>query len=90
MSENNKINEDRLDEVSGGIIFDASGIDGADKNNPWEVLDDTTGERVAGYPSESAARQAAMDGIPMADGSKRRYNLLKVNWDQVLSLRNRT
>ena len=38
-----KLDEELVAKASGGVIFNASNIDGADKNNPWEVLDDNIG-----------------------------------------------
>ena len=34
-----KLGDEQLEEVTGGVIFNSSGIIGADPNNPWEVLD---------------------------------------------------
>ena len=37
------LGDDQLEEVTGGVIFNASGIIGSDSNNPWEVLDNRNG-----------------------------------------------
>ncbi len=34
-----KIEDEELGKVGGGLIFNAQNISGADKNNPYEVLD---------------------------------------------------
>ncbi len=62
MSEENKvngINDDALEGVSGGLIFNASNISGADPNNPFEVLDDSNGQVLARANSYDQARQYA-------------------------------
>ncbi|MBO5552258.1 MAG: hypothetical protein J5966_09900 [Lachnospiraceae bacterium] len=73
-----KLDESQLDRISGGVIFDASDIDGADSRNPWELLDDTTGATLGRFPSRDAAVAAA--------GSKGKNHMV-VNWDQVQELR---
>ncbi len=62
MSEENKvnvINDDTLEGVSGGLIFNASNIAGADPNNPFEVLDDSNGQVLARANSYDQARRYA-------------------------------
>ena len=73
-----KIGVDELDRISGGVLFNASGISGSDPNNSWEVLDDKDGHVIARFPNELAAR-AALGGL--------NENHMVVNWDQVLQLR---
>jgi hypothetical protein len=73
-----KIDVDKLDSLSGGVLFNANGISGADPNNLWEVLDDKDGHVVARFPSEAAAR-AALGAL--------NENHVELNWDQVLALR---
>ena len=75
---NGKLNEAELDGISGGVIFDATGIDGADSGNPWELLDDTTGNTLGRFPTRDAAVAAA--------GAKGKNHMV-VNWDQVQELR---
>ena len=62
MSEENKVNgidDDALEGVSGGEIFNASNIAGADPNNPFEVLDDSNGQVLARANSYEQARRYA-------------------------------
>ncbi len=67
-----------LEGVTGGVVFDASGISGADPNNPFEVLDDKNGTKLGAFKTRDAAMAAAgMLG----------QNHMEVNWDQVLELR---
>lgn len=73
------LNEEMLDRIDGGVLFNASGISGSDANNPWEVLDDKDGHVVARYPNEMAAR-LALGGLNESH--------VVLNWDQVLQLRN--
>ena len=72
-----------LDQVSGGVIFNAAGISGSDPNRPWEVLDNNNGNVIDRYANrEDAARRAREFGNnPMND--------LEVNWSQVQQLRGR-
>ena len=62
MSEINKeymIDDDALNGVSGGLIFDASMIDGSDPFFPYEVLDDNTGRVLLRAATEAQAREYA-------------------------------
>ena len=78
MEDNILINPDKLDDISGGVIFNATGIVGSDANNPWEVLDDKDGHVVARFSTEWAAR-SAVGGL--------NENYMEVNWNQVQQLR---
>ena len=62
MSEENKVNgidDDALEGVSGGEIFNDSNNAGADPNNPFEVLDDSNGQVLARASSYEQARRYA-------------------------------
>lgn len=77
----NKLSVDELEEVTGGVIFNASGIIGADANNPWEVLDNRNGNVLARFSNkQDAINKANSYGGGAMDS-------LEVNWDQVLKLR---
>ena len=56
---NKAISEEELNEVSGGLIFNASRISGSDPNNPFEVLDDRTGDVLARASTYDLAFQYA-------------------------------
>ncbi len=73
-----KLDEELVAKASGGVIFNASNIDGADKNNPWEVLDDNNGQTLGRFSNRDDAIAAA---------GKLGKNHMEVNWDQVLQLR---
>ena len=73
-----KIDANSLDDINGGVLFDATGISGSDANNPWEVLDDKDGHVVARFPNEAAAR-ASLGAL--------NENHVVLKWDQVLQLR---
>ncbi|MBR5376573.1 MAG: hypothetical protein IK139_04770 [Lachnospiraceae bacterium] len=79
-----KINDDDLSNASGGVIFNASNISGADPNNPWEVLDDHTGNNIYinGQKQVFATRQEALDAAKRIGA-----NSMEVSWDQVLQMR---
>lgn len=78
MTDKDMINENKLEEISGGVIFDATDIIGSDENNPWEVLDDKDGHVVARFPDRYQAYMA-VGGL--------NENHVEVTWDQVLQLR---
>lgn len=83
MSNEKNVNAERIDDsnlenVSGGVIFNSSGIIGADKNNPWEVLDDRNGNVIGRYATRDDA---------IANAGKSGQNHMEVNWDQVQQLR---
>ena len=40
MDKNNRLDDQSLDNVSGGYLFNSSNIIGADKDRPWEIIDD--------------------------------------------------
>ena len=76
----NKIDDSQLEQVSGGVIFNAAGYEG-DAQNPWEVLDNKTGEVLGQYwRREDAERIAAS----MGDNP---YNTMELNQTQVEQLR---
>ena len=56
MLENSKaINENDLDRVNGGRILNATGMAGCDINNPWEIVDNVTGQTLYRYNCKEAA-----------------------------------
>ena len=82
MSEENKVNgidDDALEGVSGGLIFDSSNIAGADPNNPFEVLDDSNGQVLARANSYEQARRYAEHMGQSIDFTK--------DWNSVQNLR---
>ena len=82
----NRIDDSKLEEVSGGVIFNATGISGADPNRPWEVLNDHTGDNIYinGQKQTFATRGEAED---MA--RRLGQNAMEVNWGQVCDMRNK-
>ena len=73
-----KLSDNDLENVSGGVIFNAWDIEGADPDNPWEVLDDHTGKVLARTNNRD-------DAIALA--SRNGQNHVELNWDQVQELR---
>ena len=55
MKEENRISDDMLENVSAGRILNAAGMPGADLNNPWEIVDNTTGQTLYRYNCKEAA-----------------------------------
>ena len=82
MNENSKglgrLDDDMLDGVTGGVIFNSSGIIGAEKDYPWEVLDDRNGNKLGSFKTRDEA---------VANAGRLGQNYMEVNWDQVLQLR---
>ncbi|MBQ7562810.1 MAG: hypothetical protein IJT16_02340 [Lachnospiraceae bacterium] len=79
MDKSRRLDDSALDNVAGGVLFDASGISGADPTHPWEVLDDKNGNKITSF----ATKQEALDYL-----RNNGQNHMEVNWDQVLQLRN--
>ncbi|MBO4374220.1 MAG: bacteriocin [Lachnospiraceae bacterium] len=79
-----KINDDDLQNVSGGLIFNASNIQGADPDKPWEVLDDHTGNNIwiNGEKQVFATQKEAEDAAKRIGA-----NTLEISWDEVQRLR---
>ncbi len=73
-----KLTDDALNNVNGGFIFDATDVSGADKDNPWEVIDSETGETLARCPNENAAKKKAKE---------LKKNYLKISWEDLCILR---
>ena len=76
--EMSRLDENQLDGGSGGLVFFAGDIEGSDKDNPWEVIDDTDGTTLGRYPSR--------DDAIAASGAKGKNHLI-VGWNQVQELR---
>jgi len=81
---NNKIDDNDLGNVSGGVLFNSTGISGADPEKPWEVLDDRTGEIIYlnGRKLVFKTREEAIEATKSID-----VNIVESNLDEVLYLR---
>ena len=79
----NKMNDSDLGNVSGGLIFDARNIIGADPANPWEVIDNKNGNVLGRFNSE----QAAKDYVTRTFGNNP-YNTMSIDWNSLVALRN--
>ena len=82
MSEENKvnaINDDTLEGVSGGLIFNASNISGAKPETPFQVLDDNNGQVLARANSYDQAVRYAEHMGKSAEYTE--------DWDKVQKLR---
>lgn len=84
MDNKNIINDNDLGKTSGGVIFNATGISGADPDKPWEVLDDKTGNNIYidGVKQVFETREKAVEAA-----KKIGANHMEVNWNQVLQMR---
>ena len=81
---NNKIDDNDLENVSGGVLFNSTGISGADPEKPWEVLDDHTGEIIYfnGVKQVFKTRKEAIEAAKRLG-----LNTMEFTWDQVLEKR---
>lgn len=77
-----KINDQEIGEVSGGLIFNASNISGADPTKPWEVIDNKNGNVLARF----ATRDQAVANASQYGANP--YNAMEVDWNAVTKLRN--
>lgn len=82
INEKNMMNDEALDNVTGGLIFNASNISGSDPNRPWEVIDNKNGNVLARFASkdDAIANAKQYGGNP--------YNVMETDWNTVVSLRN--
>ena len=78
-----KLNDSNLENVSGGLIFNAQNIAGSDPNNPWEVVDNKNGNVLARFNNE----QAAKDYVTRTYGTYA-YNTMEISWNDLVALRN--
>ena len=84
MLENSKaINENDLDRVNGGRILNATGMAGCDINNPWEIVDNVTGQTLYRYNCKEAA---IVDAVKKWGGSN--YDDVRdITQDEVIAKR---
>ena len=62
-----KLGDDQLEEVTGGVIFNASGIIGSDPNMPWEVLDNRNGNVNDNGNDNGVGKKHCTDGPPASE-----------------------
>ena len=84
MLENSKaINENDLDRVNGGRILNATGMAGCDINNPWEIVDNVTGQTLYKYNCKEAA---IVDAVKKWGGSN--YDDIRdITQEEVIAMR---
>ena len=82
MNENKKVSDNELENVAGGMVFNATGTSEADPSRPWEVIHNNTGEILGRYSTQDEACQAAKR---YKSGS--RYDTMLVTREQVEYLR---
>lgn len=81
MSEVNKLNDEDMDNVSGGMIFNAKGYEG-NPSLPWEVVANHNCQVLGAFGTrDEAVRYAQKFG-------KDSYNTMEVDWSTVQRLRN--
>ena len=77
------LTDEELHNISGGVIFNATGIIGADPYNPWELIDNYNGNVLARFKTREDAIQFSHDHY----GYGNAMDTLEINWDQLCSLR---
>ena len=78
----NKMNDSDLENVSGGLIFNASNISGADPTRPWEVLDNKNGNVLQRFTNQTDAENWVRNTY-----GNNALNTAKVDWNYVQALR---
>ena len=78
----NKMNDSDLENVSGGLIFNASNISGSDPSRPWEVLDNKNGNVLQRFTSQADAET----WVRTTYGAGA-LNTAQVDWNYVQALR---
>ncbi len=80
MADINKISDEELDGVSGGMIFNAKGYEG-NPNLPWEVVANHNCQVLAAFSTKDEAVKYAQKF------GKDSYNTMEVDWITVQRLR---
>lgn len=77
----NKISDEVLENISGGMIVNAQGLDEYDPTCPWEVIENNTGKLLGKLPTRDLACSYAKSFGPES------YNAQEVDIATVLRLR---
>ena len=75
-----ELNDQNVEEVSGGMIFNATGYEG-DRSLPWEVLDNDDCSVLGAFSTREEAVEFAKSL------GKNSYNAQEVDWATVMRLR---
>ena len=82
MQDIEKINEQELENVAGGMVYNAAGTPEADPERPWEVIHNNNGQILGRYRTQEEACHAAKQ---YKSGS--RYDTMIVSREIVDNLR---
>ena len=82
--ENNAISDNELEDVNGGLLFYAGDVEGADPRNPWEVINNASGEVVRRFNNYDDACDYARTYGPNPE------NVREVKWGELQSIRERS
>ena len=82
MNKDKMIKDEELDNIAGGLIFNASNISGSDPTKPWEVLDNKNGNVLMRFSNETDA----VNWVTSTYGNNA-LNTARVDWDYVQALR---
>ena len=82
MSDLERLDEEQVDEVAGGMVYNAAGTPEADPKRPWEVIHNNNGQILGRYASQAEACEAAKQ---FKSGSK--YDTQLVSKEEVEYLR---
>ena len=83
---NNKINENDLDGVSGGAVFYAGGISGSNPNAQYEVINDTD-RIVNGKGKGEVLGQFSSMNEAIAAAQRDNISTMEIGWNAVQGLR---
>jgi hypothetical protein len=75
--------DEELKNLSGGVIFNATGIIGSDPYNPWELIDNYNGNVLARFRTKEDAIRFSHEKYGYGNAE----DTWEVNWDQVCALR---
>ncbi len=82
MEENKSIlNEEEINNASGGMIVDGRGRPGVNPAFPWQAINNNNGQVLGTFPTRDAACQFAKSF------GKDPYNVTEVSWEQAEYLR---
>ncbi len=81
MADEKRLNDEELEGISGGMIFNATGRPEADPFRPWEVINNDNGEILGRFSTQGEACEFAKRF------GKNPYNDMIVPWETVEELR---
>ena len=81
---NNKLTEDELENVAGGLIFNAANVPGYDQYNNWQVIDNNTGAIIKCFHTKGEA----VDWTLAQYGGSNPNDIREISLQDISNLRN--